>query len=157
MGTIGEKVIARLDALERTVTNLQTRTSDANTQRPVEMGEMQNEFDELRQQVALVRSQLESMPASSTFGPRPPHNGTFQKEMMPEVLGNAYKEKWRVWSYKTRDWLAQWDDSLRVKLEAIESQGTELTDDQLREYNVSPPSRLGHQKVSRTQAGGGPS
>ena len=45
MGTIGEQVIARLDALERTVTNLQTRTSDANTQRPVEMGEMQAEFD----------------------------------------------------------------------------------------------------------------
>ena len=92
MATIGEQVIARLDALERTVTNLQTRTSDANTQRPVEMGEMQTEFDELRQQVALVRSQLESSSASGTFGPKPPHNGTFQKEMMPEVLGNAYKE-----------------------------------------------------------------
>ena len=69
MGTIGEQVIARLDALERSVTNLQTRTTDANTQRPVEMGEMQDEFDQLRQQVALVRSQLDSLPASSTFGP----------------------------------------------------------------------------------------
>ena len=74
MTTIGEAVLARIEALERTMTEIR---SNAGTQRLVEVGEMQSDFEDLRQQVVLMRSRLESMPAPSDLGPRPPHNGTF--------------------------------------------------------------------------------
>ena len=124
MTTMGQVITARLDTLERLVAGIRDKKGDGAV-----VDELENQIQQLMEQVALIQSKADQFPVPPGNSSRSP---SYQKEMMPEILGNNYKEKWRVWSYKTRDWLAQWDESLRTKLEEIEAQSTELTDEQLK-------------------------
>ena len=120
MATIGELVTQRLDRLEEAMENMQLGVPDSP--------EMINNIRrEVRDQVALIRDQFSTTNGGSGAnqgGNRPIFH---QKDLMPETLGNQYRDKWRTWAYKARDCLAQMDPALQETLEAIESQSTELT------------------------------
>ena len=60
------------------------------------------------------------------------------KEFMPDRLGKDFKDHWRSWAYKARDWLGQYDPSLPRKLLAIESMTEELSEDFIEQQMVSP-------------------
>ena len=59
------------------------------------------------------------------------------KEMMPGVLSDHFKDRWRLWSYKARDYLSISDETLNAKLEAIETKAAPLTDDYIASLNIS--------------------
>ena len=93
---------------------------------------------EVRDQVALIREQLSATNGgggANQGGSRPIFH---QKDLMPETLGNQYRDKWRTWAYKARDCLAQMDPGLQETLEAVESQSTELTPEYIQSLNISP-------------------
>ena len=95
----------RLTALESGFADLAAR------QLPVD-GDLRNEVAELR---ALVEN-LPGARDSSLLQTR---------DLVPDVLGNDYKEKWRTWSYKFRDFLSIGNEPLRGILETVESKVTD--------------------------------
>ena len=60
------------------------------------------------------------------------------KDTLPEILSTNFKDKWRSWSYKTRDYLSQWDETLRTKLEGVECMSQELTAEYINSLEISP-------------------
>ena len=113
---MGEQVIARLNDLETIVQALQLE-SNATLR------------DELNRQITSLRNQLNNMSASTPTGGlgRDRRSIYNSKEFMPEKLGAGYRDTWRSWAYKVRDWLSQYDGSLPQKLLEIESKAQELT------------------------------
>ena len=107
--TIGEQVINRINALENMLQALQERPTDAM-------------FENLTQQIRSIQGRLgdlgSSIPVGSVAHRRSLYNS---KEFLPDKLGNGYKEAWRSWAYKARDWLGQYDATLPAKLINIES------------------------------------
>ena len=99
MGTIGEQLIGRIEAMERQITDL-TLAGPAIDNTTA----LQNLRDTLGQVQSKIQQIEEIMPTGSgTFdGPR---NTQFMspKELLPGLLGDHFKDKWRSWSYKTRD------------------------------------------------------
>ena len=59
------------------------------------------------------------------------------KEFIPEKLGSGYKDAWRSWAYKARDWFSQFDASLPAKLERVESMTGALDEQALRDLDIS--------------------
>ena len=118
MTTVGEQVENRLLDLERAINALQGATTV-----PQDVDSLDGPAVlRIQQQVALLKSRVDSLtdaPGRASDGMR----DQYMKELMPAMFGDGnYKEIWRTWSYKCRDWFAQWDDSLRSKLQQIESQ-----------------------------------
>ena len=109
MATMGQRILERLDAVEAAVTNLQLDQPRAPDQPAV-----LRQLEELRQQVRDINLNPPTGRDNTQF----PTRGLFNpKDCLPEVLSHDYKQKWRVWAYKARDWLAQIDESLGPKLE----------------------------------------
>ena len=81
MATVADDVVARVAALEESMGNMA-----ASLGMPVELADLKAEVEELRNRL---------------FGGQ---RGLFQaKDLLPEVLGNDYRNQWRIWSYKARD------------------------------------------------------
>ena len=115
MTTIADDVVNRLTALEASIGAMA-----AGIALPVEFTELRHEVEELRARL---------------FGGQ---KGLFQaKDLLPEVLGNDYRNQWRIWSYKARDCLAYEDERLRSVLEEVESKPSKLTPEFLAEKAIS--------------------
>ena len=140
MATMAERIVARLDALERQMTDVAlqagTGTSgslDGDTPiAPQHSNRVLSEsLNQLRQEVEQMRAQIGGTEQPSRG---PPMNGMSSrmmspKELLPDVLSGDYKTKWRAWSYKACDYLSLWHETLGPKLEAVECIGTELSND----------------------------
>ena len=121
MATMGQRILERLDAVEVAVTNLQLDQPRAPDQ-PAVLRQLEELRSQFRDEVAAMREQLDRNPPPGRNNTQFPTRGLFNpKDCLPEVLSHDYKQKWRVWAYKARDWLAQIDESLGPKLEAIEN------------------------------------
>ena len=120
MTTIGAVVTQRLDTVEQ-------RIADISASIPAGLA---REFDELRAQVALMRTRLDSgaSPGGLSSARGPFHAG-IPKEMMPGILGTNYRDEWRTWAYKARDWISMGDTAVAKKLEEVESITKEMTDE----------------------------
>ena len=118
MGIIGEIVIDRIDAMERQIRLLTEQFGAQGV--PIDV------MGEVRKQVALLESRLNEVESST------PHSRRTQdpKDWMPEVLSTNYRDLWRNWAYKSRDWLGQHDPTIPLKLEAVES----MTEKLIQEY-----------------------
>ena len=132
MATLGAQVINRLENLEASLTNTDLQLAS-------EISAIKKAF---ATELAEVKKLIEgtdgrSMPTSG--GARSLYNS---KEFLPPILGNGYKEAWRNWAYKAKDWASQYDASLPAKLEAIESMTTELTPDYIASQGVSEATDL---------------
>ena len=108
MATVGELVENRLIALEQALNALQGASSV-----PSDVDQLDGPAVlRIQQQVALLKSRVDSM-SEATGRPFDTMRDQYMKELMPAMFGDGnYKELWRTWSYKCRDWFAQWDDSL---------------------------------------------
>ena len=51
------------------------------------------------------------------------------KETMPPILSENFRERWRLWSYKARDYLSTFDPTVNEKMETIESMATPLSEE----------------------------
>ena len=134
MGTQAELVLGRLDALEAGLTEMQRQFGIGTG------AGHREEIDELRQQLALLRSTIDS--GGSTDAARYPARKWNDKDLLPDILADKYKELWRLWSYKARDYLATFEAGLDAKLEAVESDTIELSEDRIREAAVDPTANL---------------
>ena len=108
--TIGEQVINRINDLETMMQALQARPTDTM-------------FDNLSQQIRSIQNQLGDLGTSIPAGSSTRHQRSLynSKEFLPDKLGNGFRDSWRSWAYKARDWLGQYDATLPSKLLAIES------------------------------------
>ena len=107
MSTIGEQVLARIDAVERRM-GLMERNGIGAEGRPVDL-------EQMRTDIADIRTRMDAIPnPAGPDGTTRPQWSSNPKEWLPENLSQNYKELWRVWSYKTREWLSQYDASLAV-------------------------------------------
>ena len=100
MTTLGQQILTRLEALEATLADVQLNATPDWWPR---LDEFRNQ---MRQEMANVREQMERLPNGSTQSDNP--NGLARsllnpKDCMPQVLGANYKTFWRTWSYKSRD------------------------------------------------------
>ena len=125
MTTLGQQILTRLDALEASLTEI---TLEQPTQRPNPA--MAREIESLRTQ---FRQEVEEMKKflneSAGRGSPPTHERRIwsPKDCLPEILSTDYKNRWRAWSYKAKDWLAQLDEKLEPVLERVEAMTSELT------------------------------
>ena len=112
MSTVGEQVLERITELEGIVLN---RAPD-HVGQPVDL-------PEIAQQLIAIRNRLDRVEnagdADRSRSFRDPNQNP--KDWMPNVLGDNYRDLWRKWSYKARDWLSQFDATLPAKLERVES------------------------------------
>ena len=96
MGTVGEQLLLRVQAMETAIADLQSTHSSTR-----DLSDLRSELNaEMSRMRELVMGQG-GRPADGGMG-RSPYNS---KEFLPDVLGSAYKDKWRTWSYKARDWI----------------------------------------------------
>ena len=136
MTTLGQQILERLQQLETAVTDMQLNAPGPRDAQGTGM-----QFETLRQQVrdemANLRREVESSQRGEGSSDRR-FKTMHPKDCMPGILGSNYKQDWRTWSYKTRDWLSQMDDTLTAKLETIESQTKELSPEFIESLNISP-------------------
>ena len=131
MGTVAEDILRRIEAIERDIGELQLNGPLPTGPVPPSesMRNMSEQFAQLRNRIQQLET---STPASGesrgVFG-MSPNFGMSPKELLPDKLADHFKDKWRLWSYKARDYLSLWDESLGPKLEEIESMPTSLTDE----------------------------
>ena len=105
MTTLGQQILDRLAALERTVTDIQLETTPGPTNVPEKMESLGKE---LRDEIATLRTQIESNPTGEG-GFRYGSRGLFSpKDCLPGILSADYKQKWRVWAYKARTGYPNW-------------------------------------------------
>ena len=130
MTTIGEEVLRRLEVIENQMAN--GGFPDATPIHPDQTNRR------LTEQLAELRDRVERMSAGPDSGASRPMNGMNPKDVLPEILGNNYKEDWRTWAYKARDYLSMWDPTLNEKLEGVECMAAELSDDYISSLNISP-------------------
>ena len=128
MTTLGQQILDRLAVVEKSITEIQLALPEGIDQ-PTGMGD-------LRRDIEALKKKLEETPSSlgSTADRRPFWN---PKDCMPEILSSDYKGRWRTWSYKARDWLAQLDISLGPKLEKVESMSTELSPEYIASLDIN--------------------
>ena len=108
MTTIGEQVIERINGIERRLDLFDRLGVAGGVGVPTDaMQELQSDLEQLRNQM----EELKTSPSS----PAPPKQPNDPKDWMPETLAHQYKDRWRNWSYKTRDWLSQHDSTLPEK------------------------------------------
>ena len=134
MGIIAEQLMGRIEAMERQISDIHL-TGPAVDQTTA----LRNLRDTLGQLESKIAQIEETMPNGS--GPFDgPRNTQFMspKELLPGLLGDHFKDKWRTWSYKTRDFLSQWDETLGPKLEKVESMSTPLTPEYIESQEISP-------------------
>ena len=104
MTTVGEQVENRLLALEQALNALQGASNVPSDVDPSLDGPA---MLRLQQQVALLKSRVDSMAEVSGRSPVDGMRDQYMKELMPAMFGDGnYKEAWRTWSYKCRDWCA---------------------------------------------------
>ena len=82
MTTMGEIVTGRLNRLEELIAEVRDRKSG----NPI-VDELENQINELLQQVALLQSKVDQYPIPPGISSRN-GNPQYNKEMMPEILGN---------------------------------------------------------------------
>ena len=124
--TIGEQVINRINDIEAVLQQMQARdTQDTR-------------IDDLQRHINNLRNQLGSLGASTAVGaPTRDRRSIYNsKEFLPDKLGSGYKDAWRSWAYKARDWLGQYDATLPSKLLTIESKTSELTPEYILSLNI---------------------
>ena len=121
MSTVGEKVLERLDALERGVEDLQVAETTEALRRA------------LSQEIAELREQLTQSGPEGRGSNRSLYSS---KEFIPEKLGNDYKQAWRAWSYKVRDWMRQYHAYFPEKLEAVEAMTQEVPNEYLQQHGI---------------------
>ena len=127
MTTIGQQVLDRLEAVEASMAEL---NNQATMPRPPTSPALLSEMEALRKQ---FREEVERARDMMGFGTNTTAN--FRKSLinpkdcLPGVLSSDYKNKWRTWAYKARDFLGQLDYTLPNKLLKLESQTTEITEE----------------------------
>ena len=105
--TVAERLIARIAGLEAQVANLQLNVGDPSVDAPIPPD---STYRGLSESLTSLRERMEeferlhSTPGS--IGNRPPQIMS-PKDIMPTVLDSKFKERWREWSYKARDYLSQ--------------------------------------------------
>ena len=122
MGTVGEAVLQRLTALEEGIAELQVAETTATLRR-----ELVNEIADIRDRLAQPGPDGRGTSARSMYS---------NKEFIPEKLGNDYKQTWRAWSYKVRDWMRQYHANFPERLEAIEAMTQEIPNEYLQQHGI---------------------
>ena len=99
MSTIGEQIIERINGIERRL-DVYDRVGTAGGV-GVHTEGMTGLRDELKSELDQMRARMEEMGTQPQSQPKFAQN---PKDWMPETLAQQYKDSWRNWSYKTRDW-----------------------------------------------------
>ena len=129
MGTVGEQLLERVATLERRITDTPVGMTDT-------VAGIRDELVQLRERVEAIDRTSHHGGNGQSYHSRDP------KEWMPHILGDKYRDGWRNWSYKARDWLSQHDASLLQKLEAVEATSTELAESYLESQSISDQTNL---------------
>ena len=132
----------RLDTLEETVRGIQGLS-------------VEDVRRELMAELVSVRTQIGNITASVPAGAQTREGRSLynSKEFIPDKLGSGYKDQWRSWAYKARDWLSQYDPKLPEKLMAVESKDAELTPEYIAAQEISEAAELEIRRFSSTPAG----
>ena len=139
MSAVGQQILDRLSAMETAVSDLQlgqpvTGVDDAGQG-------LKQSMNQLKEEMAQLKLQMGNGSIGMGMGTVPTES--FQrrlwnpKDCMPEVLNNDYRNRWRAWSYKARDWLAQLDPALKQKLERVEAMSSTLSDEYIEALKIS--------------------
>ena len=132
MGTVAEQILGRLAALERQVGDIQLAAPDF----PISTEGLSRTLEQLKIKVEQLEKDLEDRPGNP-FSSDSFKSNMSPKETLPSILSDQFRDKWRLWSYKARDHLALYDDTLREKLESIESMASPLTPEFIESMNLS--------------------
>ena len=101
---MAEQIMRRIEAIENSVANLELSGAATDPIRPSES------IRNLSDQIAQLRTKISEL-ESTNSGPstsRPDSSfGWGSKEMLPGIVSEHFKDKWRLWSYKARDYLSQ--------------------------------------------------
>ena len=116
--------------MEATITDLQLNAPGS----PPTYDVQADEIRKLREDLTTLRQHVDGI---NRGGGAPP-KGLHPKDCMPGILGNNYKQDWRTWSYKARDWFSQFDSTLMVKLETIETQTQPLSPEFIEGLEITP-------------------
>ena len=141
MTTVAQQILNRLNALEGQVGDLQLQggADDSGVRPPTEsIRNLSNQISDLRTQMQEI---ADSRSDRNFFEDRRGESGKFQnimspKEMMPAILNDNFKDRWRTWSYKARDYLSTYDATVNEKLETIEAMATPLTEEYITSLNI---------------------
>ena len=133
MGTVAEQILGRLADLERQVGDIQL----AGDAVPITTTEISRTLEQLRTKVDQIEKDLDDKPGN-TYTPDGFKTSMSPKDTLPSILSDQFRDIWRLWSYKARDHLALYDDTLRDKLESIESIASPLTPEFIESMNISP-------------------
>ena len=119
MGTVGEEVLRRINEIEARLGELQgdERTGIAGTTGSGFPLPPSASNRVAMDQLAEIRRRIDAIETGGTRNPgMGARNFMSPKDMMPGVFGSAnFRDEWRSWSYKARDWLSQWDETLNYK------------------------------------------
>ena len=142
MTTMGQRILERLNDLETAVTEIQLNPPTRPTDGDPNLSDLPNgQIDELRRQFRIEVEEMKKqlLEAGPQFdGMRRDMKLWNPRDCMPDILSSDYKNRWRVWSYKARDWLGMLEDGLASKLEKIETMPSELSDDYVRSLSYPP-------------------
>ena len=144
MTTVAQQILNRLDALETQVGDIQLQGGvdgdDRGPRPPAEsIRNLSNQLQELRTQMReMAESQSER---GAPFEDRRNGSAQFKTfmspiETMPPILSENFRERWRLWSYKARDYLSTFDPTVNEKMETIESMATPLSDEYIASLNI---------------------
>ena len=112
MTTVAQQILNRLNALEEQVGDIQLQggVADTGVRPPTEsIRNLSNQISELRTQ---MQEMADSQPERrNPFEDRREESSRFKnlmspKEMMPAILNENFRDRWRLWSYKARDFLS---------------------------------------------------
>ena len=132
--TIAEQILARITNLENQIADLQMAGPPTGPDTPIPPTESLRGINET---IAQLRQKIDSLESGSGFsGPSIDRAMMNNKEMMPDTLGNDYRDKWRRWSYKTKDYLSLWHTELKTYMEQVESMKHELTPEFISGLNI---------------------
>ena len=103
MTTIGQQLMDRVTALETTLADMQLAgPADGGPIAPSEP--MRTIANQIREIQGRFREIDNAVPTQD--GGFPNRNHMSPKELMPGVLSDHFKDRWRLWSYKARDFLS---------------------------------------------------
>ena len=110
MGTVAEQILGRLNALEAQVANMQL-TGGIDDSTPIPPTESMRGVHDILSQLRDRITQLENVGIGGPTSSETQQQGNRQpfmspKDLLPDILDKDFKDRWRLWSYKARDYLA---------------------------------------------------
>ena len=96
MGTVGDQVLERINALEARLDQYERTGAAGGIGVPADgIQGLQNELGQLKTRMDEINASPFAQPSNRT-----PQN---PKDWMPDTLSQNFRDRWRNWSYKTRD------------------------------------------------------